>query len=70
MELIMQVKASQAQNIDSNELFYNEIILESRQNLLSKYLEKITSNDVAKFKIYLGIAYFVMVSAVTSTLFL
>lgn len=69
MELIMQVKASQAQNIDSNELFYNEIILESRQNLLSKYLEKINSKDVAKFKIYLGIAYFVMVTAVTSTLF-
>ena len=65
----MQVKASQAQNIDSNEIFYNEIILENRQNLLSKYLEKINSKDVAKFKIYLGIVYFVMVSAVTSTLF-
>jgi hypothetical protein len=64
----MQVKASQAQNIDSNEIFYNEIILESRQNLLSKYLEKITSNDVAKFKIYLGIAYFVMVTILSVSL--
>lgn len=64
----MQVKASQAQNIDSNEIFYNEIILENRQNLLSKYLEKINSKDVAKFKIYLGIVYFVMVSVVTYTL--
>ena len=66
----MQANTSQAQNIDSNELFYDEIIAESRQNILSNYLEKINSHDVAKFKTYLGMAYFTLVSAITFSLFI
>jgi hypothetical protein len=62
-------KTSQARNINSNELFFEEVIAENPQNIFSNYLEMIKSQDIEQVKIYLGMAYFVVVSVILFSLF-
>jgi len=55
---------TQSQNIESIE------VSTDRNNVLDKYLSKITSLDIGQVKIYLGLVYFLLVSVLTFSLFL
>lgn len=65
----MLSKTSPVQNLDSNELLLEEAVVENPQNILSNYLEKIKSQDIEQVKIYLGMAYFILVTVLSFSLF-
>lgn len=65
----MLSKTSPVQNIESSELLFEEAVVDNPQNIFSNYLEKIKSQDIEQVKIYLGMAYFLLVSVLSFSLF-
>ncbi len=58
-----------SQSFEGKELILSEIIPNDSSKLNNSYLSKIKSLDVEQLKIYLGIAYFVLVSLLSLSLF-
>jgi hypothetical protein len=54
---------------ESGELVLMDISHQSNSKLIDQYYSKIKSMDVAQVKVYMGVAYFVLASVLTLSLF-
>ena len=58
-----------SQSIESKELILGKITVNDSPKLITAYLSKVKSLDVEQVKVYLGIAYFALVSLLSLSLF-